>query len=125
MIMWVMWAALTSGFLVIQFILGGGLPQGKNPPTAGVHPIAIMGVVLVIIATGIRWFVLPRFAALNQKLVMMIVGMALSEGAGINGIFLIPASQPETKLAIFVLSLLGMVQFAPIYARSGTGSAFR
>src|SRR5262249_1189856 len=107
------------------FLLGGGLPQGKNPPTTRLHPVAILAVTVVVIATGIRWLVLPRFTALNQKLVMMIVGMAFSEGAGIDGIFLIPADQPETKLAIFVLSLLGMLQFAPFYARTETRGTLR
>ena len=51
----------------------------------------------------------------------MIVGLALSEGGAFYGLFLVPADQPETKLLVFVLALISMVQFAPFYAQVEPG----
>jgi hypothetical protein len=53
----------------------------------------------------------------------MVIGLALSEGAGIFGIFLVPHDQPETKLLVFLLSLFSVLQFVPLYAREPTRRA--
>jgi hypothetical protein len=62
---------------------------------------------------------MPRLAALPQKFVWMVIGLALAEGAGILGMFLLPRDQPETRLVIFLLSFFGVLQFVPLYARAG------
>ena len=47
----------------------------------------------------------------------MIMGIALAESALFYEIFLIGPEYPETQLSIFILSLLGVGQFAPIYVK--------
>jgi len=115
---WVIWFALTVSVPIYQFVLGGGLPGGVNAPASGLSPIVIMMVGQILAATAVRWLVLPRCRRPQQVFVMMILGLALSEGAGLLGIFLIPHDQPETKLSLFVLSLLSCAQFMPVYARA-------
>ncbi|MDB4388798.1 hypothetical protein N9Z49_01960 [Akkermansiaceae bacterium] len=45
----------------------------------------------------------------------MVVGLALCEGSGIQQIFLLGKEYPDTQKLIFVLAVLGVVQFAPTY----------
>jgi hypothetical protein len=123
--MWVIWASIIGGVPILQFVIGGGLPLGSNPPSAEIPPLAIVGVVMVIISTGVRWLALPRYSEMRQQLIMMIIGLSLSESAFFLSLSFLPRDQPETRLAIFVLSLLGMVQFMPLYARAEPRGSFR
>jgi len=115
--MWVIWLALISGVLVLQFMLGRGIPWGENAPTSGLNPfLFVMGAQLVG-ATVVRWVVLPRARHPSQQLVFMIIGLALSEAVVIFEIFLLPADQPATRLIAFSLGMTSMLQFVPVYAR--------
>jgi hypothetical protein len=116
-IFWVIWFAILSGLLVMQFFLGGGVPTGRNAPDASIPGIVFVPLGEVLLATLVRGLVLPRFVELPKKFVWMIIGLSLSEGAGILGIFLLPGDQPETKLLVFLLSLFSVLQFIPLYAR--------
>ena len=51
-------------------------------------------------------------------LVLMIAGLALAEAAQFFQIFLIGPNYPETQMSIFILSLVGVGQFAPIYLKT-------
>lgn len=119
-IFWVIWIAILSALLVLQFVLGGGVPAGRNAAGAKIPTVIFVAAGEVLLATLVRWFVLPRFVELHKKFVWMVVGVALSEGAGILGIFLIPRDQPETRLLVFLLSLMSVLQFVPLYAREPT-----
>jgi len=44
---------------------------------------------------------------------VFIIGLALAEGSGLLGIFLVP----ELSLTYFVLAMLGLVQFIPLFAK--------
>ena len=118
MVLWVIWFSITVSIFIYQFTLGRGLPHGTNAPGGGLSPVVVLAIMEILIATAVRWFVLPRAKHSRQMLVAMIIGLALSEAVEFYGIFLIPAGQPQTKLSLFILSLLSCAQFAPIYARS-------
>lgn len=120
LIFWVIWFAILGGLLVIQYKLGGGVPTGRNAADAKIPAVIFVAFGEVLFATVVRWLVLPRFVELPKKLVWMIIGLALSEGAGFFGIFLIPRDQPETRLLVFLLSVLSVLQFVPLYAREPT-----
>jgi hypothetical protein len=124
LVFWVIWAALIAGVVVIQLTIGGGIPRGDNRPTTESNPFVIVCVVQILAATAVRWLVLPRCAVVAQRLVAMIVGLALSEGAAFFGMFLVARDQPETRLALLILALLGMAQFAPFYARAKPAASF-
>jgi hypothetical protein len=116
-IFWLVWFAILSGLVVLQAFLGGGVPNGRNAPGAQMPIVVWVCLTEVMGAALVRWLVMPRFAALPQKFVWMVIGLALAEGAGILGMFLLPRDQPETRLVIFLLSLFGVLQFVPLYAR--------
>lgn len=119
LVLWIIWFALTSAVVIYQFVLGQGLPAGENAPGEAVPTMAWLGVGMVFIATAIRWLVITRLTAITQQLVAMIVGLSLAESAELFGLLLVPDTQPETKLTLFLLSLFGVLQFAPIYAKKG------
>lgn len=113
-IAWVIWGAILIGLFVLQFFIGGGIPTGdqmENPPTV-MSLICIAG---VAIGTLIRWLVIPKLNDNLKLLRAMIVGLALCEGSGIQQIFLLGKEYPDTQKLIFVLAVLGVVQFAPTY----------
>lgn len=65
----------------------------------------------VALSAVIRWLVLPRFHEPVRAFPLFIVGLALAEGAAILGTFL---SAYATEL--FVLGVVGMMQFVPFFA---------
>ena len=111
---WVIWGAILMGLFVLQFFIGGGIPTGdemENPPTV-MSLICIAG---VAIGTLIRWLVIPKLNDKPKLLRAMVVGLALSQGSGLMQIFLLGKEYPDTQKLIFVLAVLGVVQFAPTY----------
>ena len=116
-VLWVVWFGITSAIPLYQIFLGGGWPRGANVAGRGLGAIELLAIGQLLAATVIRWLVLPRFSQGPQLLTLMIVGLAMSEAVELFGVFLIPRDQPETKISLFVLSLLSAAQFVPIYAR--------
>jgi F0F1-type ATP synthase membrane subunit c/vacuolar-type H+-ATPase subunit K len=103
---------------IYQFALGHGIPQGQNQDPMSLGIPEIIAIANLSVALFIRWILIPRTRQRKQLLVLMIVGLALSEAVEFFGLFLIPAGQPETKLLFWMLSLLSCLQFAPLYARA-------
>ena len=114
---WVIWFALTSSIVVYQLVLGHGIPHGVNSRVAQMPPIVAVASVEIIAAAAIRWLLVPRTRVAGRLLVLMIIGLGLSESAEFFGLFLVPNDQPETKLAFWILSLLSAFQFIPTYIR--------
>ena len=115
--LWIVWFAIFSGLFVIQFILGGGIPTGENSGVLPMGTIAI-GASLFLFSLVVRWFVIPRVAArgLEALMAVMIVGIAVAEGLVFVGIFLVPETLPQLRLACFLASVIGVGQFVPVYA---------
>ena len=114
LIAWVIWGAILMGLFFLQFFIGGGIPTGdemENPPTV-MSLICIAG---VAIGTLIRWLVIPKLNDKPKLLRAMVVGLALSQGSGVLQIFLLGKEYPDSQKLIFVLAVLGVVQFAPTY----------
>ena len=125
MVLWSIWTAFLCATAIYQFALGHGIPHGHDAPSPGLNPIVVTVLVELILATGIRWFFIPRLAARRKILVLMIIGIALSESAEFLGIFLILPDMPQTKLIIFVASFLSVFQFIPVFASPKAVSFFR
>ena len=115
--LWIVWFFIFSGLFVIQFFLGGGIPTGGN---TGPLPMPIMaaGAGAFLVSVVIRWFLIPRTAKGGPTRLMpvMIAGIAIAEMVCFLGIFLLPDTVPQLKLAFFITSVIGVAQFAPIYA---------
>jgi hypothetical protein len=123
-IFWILWFAILSGLLVIQFLAGGGIPSGRDQ---GEAPVLFQAIALgmAMAAMAVRFMVIPRISRVAAKLPAMIVGLALSEGIGIFGMFLVPPQHGTTKLFMLAISIACIVLFAPVYAMEKSGDSFR
>ena len=125
MVPWMIWFAILAGFLVIQFMIGGGLPSGEDK---GEAPMGIVAVALgaVLISLVIRFFMLPRKSAPERQFPLMVVGLALAESCGLFGMFLVPDDYPQTKLILFMAAVVGIFLHAPVYMRERkAGSSYQ
>jgi hypothetical protein len=117
LVFWIIWFAILQGFLIIQFMVGGGIPKGSdqgNPPP--LFLLLATGLALAVIV--IRFKLIPRIDSVPKKLQAMIVGLALSEAIGMLGMFAVGKEFPATRQALFVTAIACIVSFAPVYAKS-------
>lgn len=104
---WAVWLGLLAGVIVIYTVFLARRPPIEAPWGA----IEFIACGQVALSAAIRWLALPRFREPPRAFPIFIVGLALAEGAAILGIFL---SAYATEL--FVLGMLGMMQFVPFFA---------
>jgi len=109
-IWWIIWAAVLAGLAVIYLAFGRG-PVNPSPDKEVLKNL--VGLVPLFVSIVIRWLALPRFDSLQRAFPLFIAGLALAESCGILGIFLGGAYRDD----LFVLGLLGVAQFAPLFAR--------
>jgi hypothetical protein len=122
---WVIWFAILTGLLIMQFFAGGGIPSGSDQ---GDGPVLFQTLSLVSATASIivRFVIIPKLRDLQKKLPMMIVGLALAESIGILGMFAVPHQYGATRLFMLGLSIACVVISAPVYAKfAGGGSPFR
>lgn len=116
LVYWILWAAILWAMMILQYIHGGGIPTGEdaaNPPLG----VFIFCISIIAISTVIRWIFLPKAKDKGKLLVMMIIGLALVDGAQMFQLFFIGSDYPQKQLIVFVLATLGAIQFVPIYAK--------
>ena len=107
---WILWGAILVGLCVIYFAVAFRTPM----PQPAANPFAnLVGLVPLFVSIVIRWLVLPRYAEAPKAFVMFVIGLSLAEGCGIIGIFTAGPYRDD----LFVLAVLGIVQFMPMYAR--------
>ena len=115
LVWWVAWAAILGGLVMIYVLFGRG--PVKPEPVADKEVLKhLVGLVPLFVSVVIRWLVLPRFDSLPRAFPLYIVGLALAEACGILGIFLGGPFRDD----LFVLGVLGVTQFVPIFARQLT-----
>jgi len=119
LVFWVIWIALFQSLFVYQYFLAGGLPSGEDKGNPDII-FLVLSIGVIVAATVIRWFLIPKAKDIQKLLILMIVGLALAEGAQFYQIFLIGPDYPETQMSIFILSVLGVGQFAPFYVKKQT-----
>lgn len=107
LVMWVLWGAFSFGVAVMYQFL-----HAKNPPAPDGTQVWMVALAPVAASMFIRWSLLPRVTALQQALVLMILGVALAESALFFGMFVFSAHQME----LFLAALFGIAQHAPTYA---------
>lgn len=116
LVFWILWFAILSGLVMIQFFAGGGIPKGADQGDPPVWLLLATGG-LALLVLGIRFILIPRIKSVPKKLPAMIVGLALSEGVGFLGIFAVGKEFPTTQLSCLVLAICCMVSLAPVYAK--------
>lgn len=114
---WMIWAAILFGLFILQYFIIGGFHLGEA--TASV-PFSTLAICMAgfLISSIVRWTILPRQKSLAAMLPVMVVGIAIGESTGLLGIFMIGKSNPGIQLATFILSVLAIVQYMPVYAQS-------
>jgi hypothetical protein len=111
LVWWVIWWGILSGLVLLYYFFG----RGPLPPAApDTNPLAgLIGLGPLFVSIIIRWLVLPRSPAPGPAFAMFIMGLALAEGCGILGVFLGGPYRED----LFVLGVLGVGQYVPLYAR--------
>ena len=103
---WIVWAAVTAGLVVIFFTVQ---PEAVQLDQVNLRYVPILPLVASAI---VRWLLLPRLKERTRAFPLFVIGIALAEGCGLTGIFLVPDLRP-TYLA---LGLLALAQFVPFFA---------
>ena len=118
LVLWVMWFCLTCSIPIYQVMLGHGWLRGDDARSAMQNPIFWLSAGVLAVSAVVRWAFIPRTMNGRSLLILLIIGMALSESVEFYSIFLFPPDMPQTKMGLFMLSLLSALQFAPFYARN-------
>lgn len=108
---WMIWATILVGLGVIYFVIAQNKPL--PPPSSAELFTNIVGFIPLFLSVIIRWLVLPRYSDPMRAFVMFIVGLSLAEACGLLGIFI----GGGYRDALFFLGVLGVLQYAPFYAR--------
>ena len=123
LVMWILWFAFLQSALIIHFVLGGGFPDGEN----AAEPMALWlwaaVAIPLLLATGVRWLVIPKLKLQRQQLVAMLIGLALCEQPIFFSLFLIGDSYPQNQVAVLMASVFALIQFAPSYGTPGYANA--
>jgi hypothetical protein len=106
---WVLWVSFMAGVFAMYYILGSK-PREVESGVSG--SVWLIGVLPAVVATGLRWAALPRMPAASAALPLFVGGIALCEASLFLGLFIFP----EHKQTLFIVSLVGMLQFAPYFA---------
>jgi hypothetical protein len=107
---WIIWAALLSGVLVMY--LAAGSAATPAPAASPESAAWMVGFAPFVVSTIIRWLVLPRFQIVQAAFPVFVIGLAMAEMSCVLGMFVFPAH----KAGLFVLGVLGILQFAPYFA---------
>ncbi|HVT74039.1 MAG TPA: hypothetical protein VHD61_12965 [Lacunisphaera sp.] len=107
---WIIWAGILAGLVAIYLVLGRG-PKPAAAPGQSLSGLVGLGPLFLSVIT--RWLVLPRFRDPIRALPVFIAGLAMAEACGILGILLGGPYRDD----LFLLGVLGVLQFAPLFAR--------
>jgi hypothetical protein len=117
LVCWVIWTTLLAGVFFYQFLLGGGLPSGQDKE--GLPWIFVwFSFANFTVSTALRWILVPRLKSMQAIFSTMIVGMAFAEASQFFQLLLIGPDFPDTQMPIFVLTVLCLVQWMPVFTGS-------
>jgi len=121
LVLWMIWLMLLGGMVVMSVLLweSGPAESGRALP---LRMLTTLGAGMFFAATLVRWVVLPRAPRGSQAMLSMaLVGMALGEGCLIFGLLLAGSAEPLARVVLMALGVVGVLQFAPVYAGGGSG----
>lgn len=104
---WLTWAMLTGHLVLLPLLLGIHLSNSE----ASEFGWRVVFVVLpLVIATGMRWLLLPRMGSSIPAFFLFLGGLILADMSGLMTLFL----RPPYRTALYCLCVLGMLQFIPL-----------
>ncbi len=108
---WILWVTMLPWIVGLQLLL----PHKAVAPATKLGDLwlQLAGIVPLFLSIIIRWLALPRFTSLASALPLYIVGLAMAEACGVFGIVF----GGPYRDALFLLSILGLLQFVPVFAR--------
>ena len=124
-VMWIAWFAFLQSAFAIQLLVGEGLPKRENAAEPMASWLWVICFLPLVISTVLRWVVIPRSAARNGQFVVMIVGLALAEASVNFQLFLVGDGYPQNQIAILIIAIFCLIQFAPSYATPGYRTSSR
>lgn len=118
-IMWIIWFAYLQSAFIFQVFLGKGMPGGENAPEPMAAWLWLICSGPLLLATIVRWLIIPKVEAGQPQLVAMLIGLALAEAPIFFQIFLIGPDYPQNQIAVMMVAVVAIIQFAPSYATPG------
>ncbi|HEX8310627.1 MAG TPA: hypothetical protein VF614_04860, partial [Chthoniobacteraceae bacterium] len=107
---WILWLSFAGGIFVIYHFIAPKasviLPRPDELPW-------VLGAVPFLFSAIIRWVLLPRAQDASKALPLFIIGIAMAEATMMLGLFLFRSHHRD----LFILSVFGVLQFIPLFAR--------
>jgi len=113
---WIIWGALTMGMFILQYMVGAGFTFSESTGEADLI-FVIASLVNCVASTFIRWAVIPKQDTGVEMMQMMIIGCALAESSVILSAIMDGSSDPGMQVQLFTISLVTLLQFAPVYIK--------
>lgn len=120
-VMWVIWFGMLQGAFLMHFVLAGGFPEGANAEEPMAVWLWVASFLPLVLATVLRWLVIPRLREQARMLVALLVGLSLAELPIFVSLFLIGGDYPQNQIAVLIPAVLCLIQLAPSYATPGYG----
>jgi hypothetical protein len=111
-VFWVVWTGLFAGLGVIYAALRETGGPGSLPPDLPALA-GFAGLVPLLLSAVVRWLLLPRCDEAAKAFPLFVVGAAMGEGCALLGLML----GGEHRDALFLLGLIGVGQFFPLFTR--------
>ncbi len=119
LVMWIIWFVFLQLAFAYHFVLEDGFPSGDNAAEPMASWLWVLCLVPIILATIVRWWVIPKLKDQKQMLSALIVGLALTEAPILFELFLIGSDYPQNQIVVLMVAVFSLIQFAPIYATPG------
>jgi hypothetical protein len=119
LVMWIIWFVFLQMAFAYHFVLEDGFPSGDNAAEPMASWLWVLCFVPIILATIVRWWVIPKLKDQKQMLSALIVGLALTEASILFELFLIGPDYPQNQIVVLMVAVFSLIQFAPIYATPG------
>lgn len=119
LVMWIIWFAQLQAAFIFQFFLVGGIVKGENASEPMAIGLWLACLLPIVISTGLRWLLIPKVTTAVQQLLLLIVGVGFSEASLFCSIFFVAPDYPQYQIAILMVAVVSIIQFAPSYATPG------
>jgi len=113
--MWIIWFAILQGLFILHFFAAPKPVPAEEAVAFSLSMISIVALAAAGIGMVLRWVVIPRITSKLAQLQAMIIGLALCEGSGIIGMFVLPGAHNDERMLLFVVAVATVILSAPIY----------